>query len=329
MRDDLIREVLRSPLDDPPPRRRARGVVVLAFVAAAVLAAATTLGAEALMGDRGDASSDDAATTTEAPVAAAPGPVQVGSLIAEVAWAYDQGSFLYLSAVLSPAPGTDPSESAGITSAHWVLRLADGQTLTSVSEETDPATPGIFTIGFPQADLTGGAELLMYPVEDVTDTEAVIKPAAAAFPWEGLPDGGPYPVGGDTLVVEALRLDDAGGELRWRLTGSSVTRAVVRVTATYAEAGGEAQAIVGEDALPADVMRSARTRLSPTRQSTLRLYHLDDPQQPSSRSRYWGDAQRAVDVIDVEVTLSIRAFRYVAEPVVIPFLAVRPVSASE
>jgi hypothetical protein len=327
MRDDLIREVLRSPLDDPPRRRQGKGATALAFAVAAALAAAATLGVSTLTNKSGEPS---AGTTTMAgtPTTAAGGPVMAGGLMMEVVWAYDQSTYLYLSVLVSPAPGTDPSQVVRITSAHWVLRLAGGETITFVSEETDPATPGIFTVGFPQADLTGGAELLMYPVEDVTDTEAVTRRPDAAFPWEGLPDDGPYAVGGDTLRVEALRLDDAGGELSWQLTGSSVTRAEVGVSVTYTETGGEAQAIVGEDALPVDAMRSARVRLSPARQSTLRLYHLDDPQDPTSRSRFWGDAQRVVQVTDLEVILSIRAYRYSADPVVIPFQPVHPAPAS-
>ena len=303
--------------------------MALAFALAAALAATATLGVSTLTKENGDPSAGTTTTMTGTPTAAAQGPVMAGGLMVEVAWAYDQSTYLYLSVVVSPAPGTDPSEVARITSAHWVLRLAGGQTLTFVSEETDPATPGIFTVGFPQADLTGGAELLMYPVEDVTNTEAVTRRADASLPWEGLPDASPYSVGGDTLSIEALRLDDAGGELSWRFTGSSVTRAEVGVSVAYTETGGEAQAIVGEDALPVDAMRSARVHLSPARQSTLRLYHLDDPLEPTSTSRFWGDAQRLVDVNDLEMTLSIRAYRYSADPVVIPFQPVRPAPASD
>ena len=187
-----------------------------------------------------------------------------------------------------------------------------------------PAAPGAFTLEFPDTDLSGGVDLLAYPAADMIERTFTTTRDSAQFPWSGPLDGeggvlgAPYHLGGEEVAINEIRLDDGGGEIGWHLSGNSEARAVVTAAATYTEPDAGPQAIVAERDLPtASLVATVGADLA-TRSGGIHLFHLDDVNDPSFRSRFWGDPERAVMVEQLELTITVRLFTYAAEPVVIP-----------
>lgn len=215
-------------------------------------------------------------------------------------------------------PGNERDEVAAMPGAHWVLCLGEDDLRPATAELVTPLAPGLFTLEIPAADLTGGVELLAYPAAEVVAGVFPTALASVHFPWEGPPAGTPYRLGGEEIVIDRLRLDDGGGEVVWHLAGDSEARAVVSAGATYSEVGGAPQVIVAEPDLPAAWLVAAVGATPATRSGSVHLFHLDDVNWPSFRSRFWGNPERATAVGELDLELAVRLYRYAAEPVVIP-----------
>ncbi|MCU0280964.1 MAG: hypothetical protein MUE66_03870 [Acidimicrobiia bacterium] len=315
--EDALREVLRSPLDDPPPDRRRAWAALGALVAAAGCGFGATVGIRALAPGE---TADTPATTTTLPATAMtlPGPAVLGEVEAQALAAFRQGGRLYLVVTTTILPGDDATEVGGTPSAHWVLRLGDGALVVATAEYLQHAAPGVFTLEFPDTDISGGVELLAYPAADVLEQAFHTSLDSAQFPWAGLTAGTSYRLGGETIVVDRVRLDDAGGEIIWHLVGGTNARAVVDAGATYSELDAGPQAIVSERDLPTGWLVAAAGADLATRSGGVHLFRLDDALNPSPRSRFAGDPERAVAVEQLDLAITVRLYVYAAEPVVIP-----------
>lgn len=323
MSDDALREVLRSPLDDPAPPRRGSWAALAAVVVAAGCGFGVAAGVRALIPGE---TVDTTVTTTE-PVATSTtiaGPTALGEVEAQVLAAFRQGGRLYLVVATTVLPGEDPTEVAGLPGAHWVLRVGGGDLVVAAAEYLMPAAPGAFTIEFPDTDISGGADLLAYPAADIIERTFTTTRDSAQFPWSGPLDGeggvlgAPYHLGREEVSMNRIRLDDGGGEIGWHLSGNSEARAVATAAATYTEPDAGPQAIVSERDLPmASLVATVGADLA-TRSGSIHLFHLDHVDSPTYRSRFWGDPERVVMVEQLELTITVRLFTYAAEPVVIP-----------
>jgi hypothetical protein len=323
MSDDALREVLRSPLDDPAPDRHAPWAAVAAVVVAAGCGFGVAAGVWALIPDE----TVDTTVTTAEPVATSTtlaGPTAIGEVEAQALAAFRQGGRLYLVVATTVLPGEEPADVAGLPGAHWVLRLGGGDLVVASAEYFSPAAPGAFTLEFPDTDISAGAELLAYPAADVIERTFTTTRDSAQFPWQGPLDGeggvlgASYHLGGEEIAIHQVRLDDGGGEIGWHLSGSSEARAFVTAAATYTEPGVGPQAIVSERDLPMASLVAAVGADLATRSGGIHLFHLDDALNPTYRSRFWGDPERAVLVEQLELAITVRLFTYAAEPVVIP-----------
>lgn len=321
--EDALSEILRSPLDDPPPDHRGSWAVLAALVVAAGCGFGVTAGVRALL--PGD--TVDTTVTTAEPAATSTtlaGPTALGEVEAQVLAAFRQGGHLYLVVATTVLPGEEPTEVAGVASAHWVLRLGDGDLVVAAAEYLFPAAPGAFTLEFPDTDISGGAQLLAYPAAAVVERTYTTTRDSAQFPWSGPLDGeggvlgAPYHLGGEEIAIHEIRLDDGGGEIGWHLSWDSEARAVVTAAATYTDPDAGPQAIVSERDLPTASLVAAVGADLATRSGGVHLFHLDDALNPTYRSRFWGDPERAVVVEQLELAITVRLFTYAAEPVVIP-----------
>jgi hypothetical protein len=238
--------------------------------------------------------------------------------------AWSQGDHLYLVVATTVLPGEDPETVAGVPSAHWVLRLTNGDLVSTTAELTTPSAPGIFTLEFPAIDLSGGVELLAYPAGDMIERTFTTTRDSAQFPWSGPLDGdggvlgAPYHLGGEEIAINEIRLDDGGGEIGWHLSGNSEARAVVTAGATYTEPEAGPQAIVAERDLPLAYLVATVSGTPATRSGSVHLFHLDDVNGPSFRSRFFGDPERVVAVVDLNLEIVVRLYRYHTDPTVIP-----------
>ena len=169
MSDDALREVLRSPLDDLPPSRRGLLWPVVALVAGA--AAGFGIGAALRSSPPEPAAAPETTTTatTAPPATLPPGPVPLGDVGAEVVAAWEQGGRLYLAVATTVPAGTDPAAAPGLAGATWVLQWGAGARTPATAELRSAALPGVFTVEFPVADLSGEAALLSYPAASVTE----------------------------------------------------------------------------------------------------------------------------------------------------------------
>ncbi|MBN2114856.1 MAG: beta-lactamase family protein, partial [Acidimicrobiia bacterium] len=322
MSDAALREVLRSPLDDLPPSHRSAWAAVAALLVAAGCGFGVGAGVRAL--ER--ASTDEAppATTEATTSTSAPASIAVSDVTVAAVAAFRQGGKLYVVVTTTVLPGADPEETTGLGSAHWVLRLPNGSQATATAEYTTSAAPGVFTVEFPDADPSGGAQLLLYPAEDVIEGTFTTTRDSTQLPYEGPLDteggrlGMSYRLGGQEISFHKIRLDDAGGELGWHLSGDSTARAVVDAGATYTEVDGRLQSIVPESRLPYASLMALPGSAPPARSGSLHLFHLDDASDPTFRSRFFGDPERVVAVEDLQLTLTVRLYRYGEDPVALP-----------
>lgn len=333
MSDAALREVLRSPLDDLPRSHRGAWAAVAALVVAAGCGFGVGAGVRAL--ERASTEETPPATTanTEATTStSAPASIAVGDVTVEAAAAFRQGGKLYVVVTTTVLPGADPEETTGLGSAHWVLRLPDGSQATATAEHSTPAVPGVFTVEFPDGDPSGGTQLLLYPAEDVIERTFTTTRDSTQLPYEGPLDteggvlGMSYRLGGQEIAFHAIRLDDAGGELGWHLSGDSTARAVVDAEATYTEVDGGLQSIVPESRLPYASLMTLPGSAPPARSGSLHLFHLDDAANPTFRSRFFGDPERVVAVRGLVLQIDVRLYRYSATPAAIP---VDPTGAGE
>jgi hypothetical protein len=316
MSDAALREVLRSPLDDLPPSRRGGWTGIAALLAAAAVGFGVTAGVRALT--RGETPAATEATTTTTGPAIVAGPVLMGEVGAEAMAAWSQGDHLYLVVATTVLPGQQAEDVAGVPSAHWVLRFTSGDQVVATAELTTPSAPGIFTLEFPDTDLSAGAELLAYPAAEVVTSTFSTVVASAQLPWQGPLEGTPYRLAGEELAIDHIRLDDGGGEILWHLAGNSDARAMVTAGAAYTEPGDGPQAIVAESDLPEAYLVASVGGAPATRSGAVHLFHIDDVSAPTYRSRFFGDPARMVAVEQLNLEIVVQMYRYAADPVVVP-----------
>ncbi len=319
MSDDALREVLRSPLDDLPRAGRRGGRAVAAFLLAAATGAGAVAGGRALSSPEPGPQSSTTTTLAAGGEPAAAVPVPMGEVGVEVAATWSQGEHRYLLVATTVRPGVEPTTVEAVPSAHWTLRLEEGDLLPAVAEYTSAAVPGLFVVEFPGPGSSGAADLLAYPAAEVLEGAFVTSRESAQLPWEEPPDGTPYRLGGEEVVIERVRVDDAGGEVAWHLAGATPGRAVVSAGASYQEVGGGPQVIVPEADLPFASLVAGASPVPSARSGLLHLFRLDDPQQPSFRSRFWGDPERVVPIQGFTLEIGVRLYRYAQDPVVVPF----------
>lgn len=327
MRDETLRELLQSPLED----KQAPGVGWVAFLGVFLLAAAIGAGGgvagRALIGDDAD---PVAASTTTLPVSVAePAEDAVRSLpVAAPGDSRLVGEWIYLSddAVLIGVaslvePGVDPAEAAGMSSARWLLRAAEGgRTVPFSAEQAWAAAQGMFVAEFPGSAASIPFDtLLVLPTTETVEATATWTVETEALPYTFEPEPAEIDVDGVRLVIDEVRVDDAGGSVTWHLAGGEDVRARVGATIRYEDVdAGEVRRSVVDTELPAPPLQLTIPPARPARSDTLRLYRLDDPLRPSFRSRYTGDPQLAVAVRDVEIEWSVEVFRYAAQAIEVP-----------
>lgn len=298
--------VLESPLDDLPERRRIHPV--LAFVIAAVAGGLATAGAASAWSD------DAAPVTTTAPVTTiADEPSELstdlvledGTLIEQLRW-WSEADTLTVLVTATVPPGGDPAATRPVISGYWELVLTDGRVIDgSASSEV-----GVSRVEFagPGVGPATAATLRYSPPITTTEVEVTWTESALTFPW--LPaTAEPLAVADGALVeLDRARFDDMGGEVVWHLEGEGRLRANLDVEVTYREEGRD-ERIVSRYGLPTAFLQLDPAALRPITGETLELYHLDDPVEPTFRSRFWGDPD-PVDVTDMTVTWTVLIVGY-------------------
>jgi hypothetical protein len=302
--------VLESPLDDLPERRGLHPL--LAFVMAAALGGLATVGAAAALGD------DEAPVATSAPVTTvADTPDEIpttlvlddGTRIEQLRWWTDDDSLSVLVAATAP-PGADPAETTPVISGYWELVLTDGRTVVG----TASSDIGVSTIEFsaPGVEPAAAASLRFSRPVTTFEREVTWTEDAVGFPWRPAVDEPLAAADGAEIALDMVRFDDLGGEVSWRLESQGRHRATLDVEVTYQEEGRD-ERIVSRYGLPAAFLQLDPSDLRPITGETLELYHLDDPVEPTFRSRFWGDPD-PVDVTNVTVTWTILIAGYSDEP---------------
>jgi hypothetical protein len=250
-----LRELLRSPLDEP---RRARGngrrrliAVAIFLVAAAAGAGLTVAGAALAGGSTATTVASTTTTTTTAPIASGPALppgyyplgegfgarvervlMQPGATLVTISFALDEDHMPAEGTPhLSPAIDGDSAVTRGHQGGQWVLEFPDGDTVSSLGVSFDPIAPGTATITFPPSahDPSLGVLRLVSAFELHTATFSVSVPGTlAALPPVGtmavelaqttfsLDDDG-------TLLVGSLSLGLADAYLEWSVEGDALT----------------------------------------------------------------------------------------------------------
>lgn len=318
MSDQALRELLTSPLDDPgrpplPPRLRA----ALSAAAGALAGAAIGLGVVALFAEGPDTTTTPPAEATAATTADT--PVVAGDrTTAEAAWMMSRADGLYVGVHLVAPP--DAETAPAPASAAWTLRLDDGRLIPFRAEHAVFFAPGVVTVEFPvrgidPADVAG---LTMHPAVATTQLESRWDLEVTQLPWRGPAPGPIAAADAFSIVATGLRLGGDGGVVEWQLFGAARTRAIVDAEATWTVRGGEepqmaaAEYRIGDaplqlGPLPADARSSG----------TLDLFHLDDPQAPTYRSRWWGDPG-PVEIDGLAFVFRVTVYDYAEDGIDIP-----------
>jgi hypothetical protein len=140
MSEEALRELLRSPLDDPQPRRsrplRLAGIGMLALA----VGGGAAFGGSALLADEElPAPASTTVTTTTVP---ADTRVQAAEGVGlEASWIYDAGDDLYVGLSTVVDPGTDRTTADGIQTGWWRLRVAgptEGSSTSPPSSQHQP-----------------------------------------------------------------------------------------------------------------------------------------------------------------------------------------------
>ena len=303
--------ILESPLDDLPPRRGLHPA--LAFAVAAAVGAVTTVGVASAFDDGAPAATPATTTTT---VTSEPAEVSTelvlddGTRIEQLRWWSGDDSLTVL-VTAAVRPGADPSETDPVTSGYWELVTSDGR--TAVGRVSSDVGVSMIEFGGPGIDETTAALLRYSPPATTFERDIVWTEDAVSFPWRPPIDGPLASADGAAIVIDSTRFDDMGGEIVWHLETDGRHRATLDVTVDYREEG-RAERIVSRYGLPAAFLQLEAADLVPIDGATLELYHLDDPEEPTFRSRFWGDPD-PVDVDDVVVRWTIVIAGYSGEPV--------------
>jgi hypothetical protein len=318
MRDDALRELLQSPLEDRPPRS-GRWLTVLVAIGAALLGAALVAGGAALAGDDTHA----APSTTPPATVPEPDPEPAATHLAPGVRAevvrvlrQDDRWFVTVSAVVEP--GGDPAAAEAPPSANWALRFEDGSEVGFVEERVDGFLPGAYTVVFPAGptERTPSA-VVAAPAVRVEQATAAWDVGAASLPWDGPLPADALDLAGTSIAVDGVTLAGDGGTVAWHVAGRPLdVRAQVDLRADFTADGAD-QALAAEWVFGAAFLQLQGAPSEATAEGTLPLFRLDDPERPSWRSRWWGDPAPA-EVEDLVIEWAVTAYHYGEESVVIP-----------
>lgn len=291
MSDDALRELLASPLEDRPRRAPEWARLAALGVAAAVVGFLATVGLSLLVGGHdADASAGGSMPTgeTTATTVAAPPEVADG-LTLQPAWIMERGGSIFVGVHLLQAPGSDPDVPEA---AAWALRTEAGRYVGYLADHSDPVTPGVFTIEFPAlgVDVDEIETLLVRPSIGSRELTATWDLDLNELPWAGPAPGPIIEDENVTFRATKIRLADNGGYVEWSMFGASGQRAVVEATAVWTVPGSdEIRKAVPEDQLPGVPLQRGAVMGGATSTGTVALYRLDDPEEPTFRSRWWGE----------------------------------------
>lgn len=312
MIDSSLAEILRSPLDDLPPKRQIPPWA--AFVVAAIVGLATTL---TLFPDRSVdlSATTTVATSTTTTVAVAPRVLTLanGTMIDQLLW-WDVADGAAVLVTASVPPGVSPEEADPVISGLWDVVLDDGRVVPGRTAADIGASVVEFT--GPGVTLDQLATLRYRPPIEATEATVEWTEEAIAFPWTPQPGTTLDSLGSASLVLDEVRFDDMGGEIVWHIEGDDQFLASLDVDVTYTE-DGSPERIASRFGLPTALLQFDGHASPPVDGDVLELFHLDDPVEPTFRSRFWGDPD-PVDVEDVTVTWSIVFARYASEPIEAP-----------
>lgn len=318
MRDDALRELLQSPLDDRPQRPE-RLPAILAALGSAVLGATIVAGGAALAGDGTPAP----VPATPPSTLAAPDPEPAVPMLApgvgaEVVRVLRQGDRWFVTVAAVVEPGDDPESVEGPPSANWGLRFEDGSEVGFVEERVDGFLPGVFTVVFPAGPTQRTpSAVVAAPADRVERGTATWDVGATTLPWDGpLPEDA-LQTAGATIVVDEVTLSGDGGTVSWHVDGRPLeVRANVDLRADFT-VDGDPQAIAAEWVFGGAPLQLVDSPAGVSDDGTLPLFRLDDPETPSWRSRWWGDPA-PVEVEDLVLEWATTTYHYGEEAAVIP-----------
>lgn len=320
MSDDALRELLRSPLEDSPRRAPLLWIRTVALGLGG-LALGTALAGAAVLAFGAEEAAETTAVLTSSTTTPT-GPVLLdGGLHAEAAWVMQRGDALLVGVHLLSEPGTSP-EPPG--SAAWELRLDDGRSVLYRADYAAFLSPGVLTVEFPGEDI------------EIADLEAlVVRPARRAIelsgaweidvdqlPWRGPPPG-PIVAGEDfTLSATEVHIGDNGGVIEWQLFNAAGRRALLDVEASWTVPGeNEPRAAGAEHRIGGTPLQLGPLRPDARWSGSIDLYRFDDPDEPTFRSRWWGDPGPVV-VEGLTVEFSVVVFEYADGGIEVPLVGV-------
>lgn len=312
--EEALRELLRSPLDEPPPTWSA---VTRRRVAAVVAALAGGVAVVALLAafDRGGPA--ETAATTAGPTVSSTSPSDRTSGLPDgyvavspdmglrAEWIYEREGVIYVAVSGVVASGADRESVTDLPGGIWTIRLTDGQRVAFRRTHVDPAAPGITTVEIPAFGVTLDeiAALEVVPASEsrVVETTSLID--TGSLPWTG--PGTPIRLDLDadvTVVVDDVALDTGRGRVAWHLEGDPGVRAIV-VPTVFTTVGGERVSLLDvEHTVPVRFAQLNEAPPTPLRSGSTLL------------ERYRPTIDRE-DVTAVEIVWSIVWQRYEADPV--------------
>jgi len=274
-------------------------------------------GALAVAFDGGESADGPAAgevTTSTAP----DGPVALSEdLRIEPAWLLERRDRLLIGVHILSEPGTTPELPS---SAAWSLLLDDGREVPFSADYASFLAPGVVTVEFPgdgiePADLEA---LVVRPATRSLEVTGTWEVPAGELPWRGPPPGPIATAEGFTLMATDVRIGDDGGSIEWQLFGASGRRTVLDAEASWTVPGDDLRRVAAAEYRIGDTP----LQLSPLRPNarwsgSLELYRLDDPQNPTFRSRWWGDpGPVTIDGLTVEFRATV--YEYADDGIPVP-----------
>lgn len=276
--DDLLKELLTSPLEEPPRRRRRTGrdegsepitpdgtgaagsrgdiprVPLLWGLGAAVVGAVIVIAGYSVASEDPIATTTTSTTTTTvaldtaAPAGLPAGYVAVGDRLGmrvERILARADGVFVTVTTVVENS--LDPSATTGFQGGLWTLVLEDGRRITSTVESFDALARGTVSVQFPADG---------YAAEDVVSIElngtATRTTNSLQFAFEqpvtlGEDGAESVPIdperfaldAGVTLQLDPMELTPTAGTMPWRLTGDATANAIVSPLLTVLDPSGD------------------------------------------------------------------------------------------
>jgi hypothetical protein len=244
------------------------------------------------------------------------GPVAlVEGLEVEAAWMMERGGSLYVGVHVTAAPGSNtPLPRSG----RWTLRLHSGATVVFEAEHAHPSLPGVITLEFSDTDAADVAALAVRPAVDAVAAGETWEIETDALPWRGPAPGPIAEVGDVTVLSSSIRIADTGGEVAWSLVGGDLPRALVDAVVEYTVPGGERRVAIPEHELPGVPLTIRDAPPGAAASGTVQLYRLDDPDEPTFRSRFWGDPGTVEVEGPVVIEWAVVLYTYAEDAVEIP-----------